>query len=147
MLYPDITHYTRVKRRGGKQKLAVEIHDAYCIKDSEIMDKQPIRSNNKLLTVKDSQDDSGGYRSKNEGDRFGLEENAILKQTPSSEGTNSNKKRKQSDKPRSSKYFMCLYLDKFYIAHCLFQLVLYWQLHIVSAKRLSITLYCILFVQ
>nr|XP_010912949.1 coilin [Elaeis guineensis] len=93
----------RVKRRCGKQKQVIEIHDAYCTKDSEIMDKQPILSNNKLLTIKDSQDNSGGYRSKNEKDRCALEENVILKQTPSSEGTNSNKKRKQSDKPQNSK--------------------------------------------
>ena len=98
----------------------MEIHDAYCTKDSEIMDKQPILSNNKLLTIKDSQDNSGGYRSKNEKDRCALEENAILKQTPSSEGTNSNKKRKQSDKPQNSKYFICLYLDIFYVAYCFF---------------------------
>ncbi|XP_038986855.1 coilin-like isoform X2 [Phoenix dactylifera] len=93
----------RVQRKGGKQTQVVEIHDAYRTKDSESMDKQPKLSNDKLLTIKDFQDSSGGYKNKNEEDWFALEENAILKQTPSSEGAHSNKKRKQSDKPQSSK--------------------------------------------
>ncbi|KAG1331389.1 coilin [Cocos nucifera] len=59
----------RVTRKGGKLKQGIEICDAYCSKHSEIMDKQPIPSNDKLLTIKDSQDDSGGYKSKNEKDR------------------------------------------------------------------------------
>lgn len=88
----------RVTKKGGKQKQVFETHGTYHTKDSEIVDKQPI-----LPAIKDSQDDSDGCKSKNKEDRCAREENAIHKQTPLNEDTNSKKKRKQSDKPQSSK--------------------------------------------
>ncbi|XP_038989770.1 coilin-like isoform X2 [Phoenix dactylifera] len=92
----------RVKKKVGRQKQVIEIHDAYRTKDSDIVDKQPVLSNDRLLAIKDSEDNSGGYKSENEAEMCALEENAIHKQTPSIEDTNSKKKRKKSDKPQSS---------------------------------------------
>ncbi|XP_010929922.1 coilin isoform X1 [Elaeis guineensis] len=93
----------RVKKKGGRQKHVIEIHDAYCTKDSDVVDKQPILSNDRLLAIKDSRDNSSGYKRKNEEEGCALEENAIHKQTTLSGDTNSKRKRKESDKPLSSK--------------------------------------------
>ncbi|KAG1370053.1 putative Coilin [Cocos nucifera] len=94
----------RVKKKGGRQKQVIETHDACCTKDSDIVDKQPILSNDRLLAIKDSKGNSSGYKSKNEEEGCALEENAIHKQTTSSGATNSKRKRKESDKPESSKF-------------------------------------------
>ncbi|XP_010929923.1 coilin isoform X2 [Elaeis guineensis] len=94
----------RVKKKGGRQKHVIEIHDAYCTKDSDVVDKQPILSNDRLLAIKDSRDNSSGYKRKNEEEGCALEENAIHKQTTLSGDTNSKRKRKESDKPLSSKH-------------------------------------------
>lgn len=128
-----------MKKKGGGWKQVTEIHDAYLTKDSDIVDKQPILSNDRPLAINDSKDNSDGYQSKNEEERCSHEANAIHKQTTSSGDTNSKKKRKKSDKPQSSKYFfLCLYFDIVYVAHyfVIFSENFVLTLHSVSAKRL-----------
>lgn len=94
--------FTRVRKKVCKKKEIADIpDDVHCIQDSEIIEKQPILSNGEILAI-ESQDDVGRRKGK---DEQGGSEHQDINATCTHEGTSTKKKRKDSDKSHSSKYY------------------------------------------
>ncbi|KAF8390521.1 hypothetical protein HHK36_025048 [Tetracentron sinense] len=92
----------RVKKKGGALTDIIRVGDqAKSAEDSDIEEKRPVLDGVKLLAIKEFEEETGGYQSEPEEDKYDHPEDQLVVENTSNEKTIS-KKRKSSNKLQSS---------------------------------------------